>query len=313
MNFDVANRWLYGGKLTEDEKQLGFTKSVKGELTSFNDIPVLNKEQYRAGIHLMHHQIFNKNGLAIILYCRNSFDVGTEQAKGTVSCIKFVGTKRIDRGKYSSAISEEDKDKRVSCEIKLDDAANIYRLISGKITHHKIEVIKPKATKKEISFHNSEKGIYAELLSGEVHLNISIPLADSIEIQCIIIALFKIKYPWISEDLMHKLITDRQGYSIKTNEDSFTHSSFNHNHQNTTDTGAEEIDFGLNEPPITDRQKKALWAIGQNKWPGKCDITLKEMQLKVGEHAADTIIKAGNRGDFRHFNLAKNLVRSGNF
>jgi hypothetical protein len=304
MNFIAANKWIYGGSLSNDEIKSGFLNSVIGEYHSPTH-NILNMENQRSGIHLLHHQIFNTNGLAVILYCRNSFDQKSNALKGTVSCLKFIGTKSLPAGGYASAKNENDKHNRISLEVGLGDVVDLYQVLCGSSTSFKYDVIKSNTPKKTLRLRVTSNGFFISMTSNPLHLDINISAADCLAIQAISIALYKIKYPFISDVVIHEMLAGRKKFEHDSSIDAIQ----------KTDEPLQDNDdiFGFNEKPISEMQKKALWAIGKNKWPTRCEATVQTMQKKIGTLAADKIVKAANKGDFTLFDEAKRRISINQF
>lgn len=268
-------------------------------------VPLLNKSNPHGGVHLIEHATFNTASLLSILYARNTFKQNSDRPNGFKLCLKLIFGS-MNNGNYSSLLPGDNNQSRGAIELDFKLSAQLYYYLT-ECQHREDEKIIVSSGKKLFVFKNKLNNEFIYIIkyfSEAGSFTIGIDAESLFQIKYIILSLYNIKYLHLSFSDIHMMLSS--GYSSRhILNDLETHD----NELNSTDASdplGEEDSIRASE-----EQRKAIYAIGINKWPRKDQKTIQYIQQRISLNAADKMIKnANNMGAFDLFEYVYFMLHS---
>ncbi|KPC02175.1 hypothetical protein QO021_29365 (plasmid) [Pseudomonas amygdali pv. lachrymans] len=282
---------------------------MDGGVWSFTPV---NPAKPRTGKHLSTHQVFSNAGLGVALYLRNDFE-GTRAIKVHAG-LKLVFSRKV-KGKF---LLHEDGQK-ISLTLDMGGVRGLYAWLAGDTPHFSYEIIRPDAPKKQLSgfeadlefplsmraFENDSDGSARSILVG-------LSDADIFHLQLHCLGLAKLLYPSLSDTALLAHMKPRLKAAPSCTPTNASPDPDNMG-SGPTERPAEAHDpaipaSGEALPDLDPEQaKRAVFAVGKNRWPRKDIGTIEQIQNGPVE-AMDRFVKAGNAGDFTEWDKIYNLL-----
>lgn len=275
------------------------------------DIPILNEEHPRSGIHICRETIFTSGSLAFICYARNVFEAHSDRVMGVKLCLKITAGVKKGRGDYGSARVQGET---LSFECTPDDVVGIWRVLRGLLAEYSIYLPLAGEIPKSLVFKYQKHASsvhYASAEQGALKVGVSFQEGSSISFQSVIIALMRIHYPHLDSVAVTNLL---DGHQMPTLSELGTEP---HPSEKETMAGPAEQTSGLpvlrheGEEDLKPGLRKAVYAICMQSWPsGRKDVA-QYIQRHAGQRTAQRIVDEANGGDFSSLNdIAAHLDRS---
>ncbi|WP_439126013.1 MAG: hypothetical protein ACNJA3_29355 (plasmid) [Pseudomonas rhizophila] len=274
----------------------------------------VNPTKPRAGRHLSTHQVFSNAGLGVALYLRNDFEAGR--------AIKVhVGLKLVFSRKVNGKFLLQDDMQKISLTLDMGGVRSLYAWLAGDIPNFAYEIIRPEAPKKQVAgfetdlefplsiraFENETDGSARSILVG---------LADTdifhLQLHCL--GLAKLLYPSLSDTALLAHMKPRVKASTSCTSTIGTPSHVKEVPEPSESPAEAPLDSipangdGLLEFDV-EKAKKAVFAVGKNRWPRKDIGTIEHIQ-NGPVSAMDRFVKAGNAGDFTEWDKIYGLLHS---
>ncbi|SBW84232.1 hypothetical protein PVE_R2G0203 [Pseudomonas veronii 1YdBTEX2] len=276
---------------------------------SFNPV---NPAKPRTGKHLSTHQVFSNAGLGVALYLRNDFE-GARAIKVHVG-LKLVFSRKV-KGRF---LLQEDGQK-ISLTLDMGGVRGLYAWLAGDTPNFSYEIIRPDAPKKQLSgfesdlefplsiraFENDSDGSARSILVGLAD-------ADIFHLQLHCLGLAKLLYPSLSDIALLAHMKPR----LKAAPSCHTTIVATFQANMGPELPERPSEAPMHPIPISDgalaeldleKAKRAVFAVGKNRWPRKDLATIEEIQNGPLD-AMDRFVKAGNAGDFTEWDKIYNLL-----
>lgn len=256
------------------------------------DVPYLNPDHPRSGLHICRETIFTSGSLAFICYAKNLFDQpGDEKPSGVKLCLKLTSCTRKGRGRYGSPKNPSES---VSVECTEDDSVGIWRVLRGIQSSYEIHLPLPGQQVKDVLFKHqpaSDSPFYAKVAQGQTMVSVSFSDAHAIAFQAVIVALFRIRYTHLSADTVIALLDGvaKKPASMPTNADVLE----------PQEKTLERPLRNEGEEDMSDGLRKTVYAICLQRWPAKRKDVAQYIQKNAGATTAQQIVDAANQGDFK--------------
>nr|WP_193069059.1 hypothetical protein [Pseudomonas fluorescens] len=276
---------------------------------SFNPV---NPAKPRTGRHLSTYQVFSNAGLGVALYLRNDFEAGR--------AIKVhVGLKLVFSRKVKGTFLLQDDMQKISLTLDMGGVRSLYAWLAGDTPNFTYEIIRPGAPKKRVTgfetdlefplsiraFENDSDGSARSILVG-------LSDTDIFHLQLHCLGLAKLLYPSLSDTALLAHMKPRMSTPTSCTATTGTPSLVN--------VVPEPTEFPT-EPPLgsipangecllevdIEKAKKAVFAVGKNRWPRKDIGTIEHIQNGPVD-AMDRFVKAGNVGDFTEWDKIYGLL-----
>jgi len=296
LNFVRIHRYLFGLNDKVDPK-------TGLPITGVPDYPLLDKDGHRQGIHLCRHQVFSSGSLAFICYARNTFNA-QDQLTGVKVCLKLLAGKKNGRNKYASPHNPEET---IAMEFDLDDLRGIYSVLKGRIPEYYVRTVRRGETAKEAIFSYQPESQYPwfiEMKDSALKIKVTLTAGDVFEATMVILATLKVHYPVVADEALlgALLLPESENTHLKQPIAPLT--------VNEPGQARMPILKGSSESEADMRQKKAIYAIGRQKWGGAIEA-VQYIQKHVGFETAQALISAGNSGDFTIFDQVARGLSNG--
>lgn len=276
---------------------------------SFNPV---NPAKPRTGRHLSTYQVFSNAGLGVALYMRNDFE-------GTRAIKVHVGLKLVFSRKAKGKFLLQDDAQKISLTLDMGGVRALYAWLAGDTGSFSYEIIRPDAPKKQVTgfetdlefplsiraFENDSDGCDRSILVGLAD-------ADIFHLQLHCLGLAKLLYPSLSDTALLAHMKPRLRAAPSLAASTATPSEAN------LPPGALECstEAPVDSKPLSavslqdydlEKSKKAVYAVGKNRWPRKDIDTIEHIQNGPAD-AMDRFVKAGNAGDFSEWDRIYGLL-----
>lgn len=298
LDFVRIHRYLFGQQ-DKIDSETGLP------LSGVPNYPLLDKSGYRQGIHICRHQVFSSGSLAFICYGRNTFNA-QDQLSGVKICLKLLAGLKNSRNSYASP---NDPEKTIAMEFDLDDIRGIYSVLKGAIPEFYVRTVRRGETAKEATFvyqPDNQYPWYVEMKDGPLKIMVTLTAGDAFEAIMVLLAIVKIHYPSISDEALLESLLLPVSTNTQAKQPTVPVTDIE-----PPQPARMPVLRGVGEAEADARQKKAIFAIGRQKWGGSIEA-VQYIQKHVGNETAQALIAAGNAGDFTIFEqVEKGLTSDG--
>ncbi|WP_409287007.1 hypothetical protein [Pseudomonas guariconensis] len=276
-----------------------------------NDIWIfesVNPERPKAGVQLSTHQVFSSSGaLAVALYVRNEINAAGAAIRVHAG-LKLQFTRKVD-GTYLLHRDPE----RISVVLDIGDVQKLYSWLSGNQSRLYVEAIRPGRARKNLRGFESDQAFALALKADEFDgaggirsILIGLSEADVFHLQMHCVGLAKLLYPSLSDTVVLAHLQPRKARTEY--HCSAERSGAKVDGDRPSQAGPiDAIRHGASASPSLEKRRKAVYAVGMNKWPRRDIATIEEIQAGP-EEAMDRLVKAGNAGDFVEWDRIFSLV-----
>lgn len=273
----------------------------------------VNPAKPRTGRHLSTHQVFSNAGLGVALYLRNDFD-------GARAIKVHVGLKLVFSRKVKGRFLLQDDSQKISLTLDMGGVRALYAWLAGDTPDFSYEIIRPDAPKKTLTgfetdlefplsmraFENDSDGSTRSILVG---------LADTdifhMQLHCL--GLAKLLYPSLSDIalLAHMKPRSTSAPSDIATIDASSRAMMAAETPERLAQAPSVFSSADSEATLEfdiEKTKKAVFAVGKNRWPRKDISTIEHIQNGPAD-AMDRFVKAGNAGDFTEWDKVFGLLQ----
>jgi hypothetical protein len=258
-----------------------------------------NPDSPQTGFFPSTHQVFSNHALQIALFIYNRVSSSDQMAcTGVSHCLYLNFTHRKD-GRF---LLNKDP-RRVAFNLDLGTAGELYGLAQGLSTSFSYSSIRAgKSPKRLMGKVISREGQKLITLRAD-WANSGVPISIEVELDrtaCIALAAHcigygKLLYPSLSDGTIQALLSASLN-APRACPELIDYSPNADAQAAPVRACAEENAPALD--PLPPRLKKAIWAIGNQKWPNMSVIALQKIQAEVTPERAQTLIDEANAGDF---------------
>lgn len=266
----------------------------------------------RAGKHLSTYQIFSNAGLGVALYLRNDYE-------GETATKVHVGLKLIFSRKVKDTYLLSKDTGKIALTLDMGGVRALYAWLAGDTSEFAYEIVRPDAPKKQVTGFESDLAFPLCIRASESDAfdtgrSIAVGLADSdiFHLQLYCLGLAKLLYPSLSDTalLAHLKPRVRAKCQASANQNPAPQSpeplyapEASPAARSASKGAAPSSALGID----IERSKKAVYAVGKNRWPRKDLATIEHIQDGPAE-AMDRMVKAGNAGDFTEWDRIYSLL-----
>ena len=250
-----------------------------------------NEKAPRSGFFPSSHQVFSNNALQIAVYLYNSVsDAGI--CTGVSHCLYLNFTHKDG----SSYLLNNDKS-RLAFNLDLGLAGELYSLAIGLVDEFKYRVVRSRKTPKSIhgaALAKDGRRIVCLMAEGSkdgtpIRIEVDLDKADLIALAAHCIAYGRMLYPSLSDTAVQSLLAAASSNSRACAE--------NGQAGMASSTPSEAVQPASS--PELSRHRRAIWAIGNQKWPSKNIEALQRIQAIDSAAKLQALIDEANNGDFR--------------
>lgn len=287
LDFNKIHQFLFPSEI---DGESGLPKPQAGA------VPILNTENPRSGIHICRETIFTRGSLAFICYARNRFkDARAEAPSGVKLCLKVTGCLRKGVGSYGSPMNPEES---ISFECTGGDAIGLWNVLTGRQTSYQIRTKLPGEEEKELNAKYQPEGsssFFISLIQGRLSIAVPFSEGEALQFKAVIAALHRILFPHLSPEALVLMLNKTQPPTIRAPVSEPATPS-----NQIADEG-ELILRHAGEPEMGMGLRKAIYAIGLQKWNKNRKDVAQYIQKEAGGDTAQKIVDAANQGDFSWF------------
>ncbi len=271
-----------------------------------------NDREPRKGFYASSHQVFSNHALQIALSIYNTVDA-VGNCVGINHCL-FLLFSRKEQGKYLLVSDQA----RIGFHLDLGVAGDLYGLAVGHYDSTSYRAVRsgksPKAITGTATFRDGRRVI---ALSASTYLNghlnaieVELDRAAAIALAAHCLAYGRLLYPSLGDAAVQSLLSNPSPYFRACAEKSPT-DQMSRETPATAETGGSSRESALHSTansglaptfsPQIVRLHKAIWAIGNKKWPSMMVPALQSIQKLDDAVHLQRLIDSGNRGDFREW------------
>ncbi|WP_162962120.1 hypothetical protein [Pseudomonas aeruginosa] len=262
-----------------------------------------NEREPRSGFFPASHQIFSNAALQVALHLYNNVNE-RGQCIGVSHCLYLNLTRKID-GVYKL----NNDTGRVTFRLDLGAASDLFGFVTGAADEFSYRVVRSGRAPKFINGSSIWRdGTRVAVLRGEdgrkeaASIEVDLDRAAQITVAAFCIAYARLLYPSLGEAAVMAIMTPPQKTRAcaEKNESS-------HRLANVTATASQKGDSTQDQDCAATSQtlrrlRKAIWAIGNQKWPGMTLKALQAIQASSDPGHLQELIDQGNAGDFTAWN-----------
>jgi hypothetical protein len=310
MNYHKVNAFLSG--------LYGFTGTLKAFINR-NDFTAPQVTDGTAGLYVSQSTMFLEHKLIFGVYVRNTFN-SSNQATGVKRSIKLVMSEGKSNGAGGLSYSKGGSDNELYAELNTTDVSNLAHAIQVNLKSCHIE-----SSGASLSLLNHNNSIKLSMSKGAKSLSVILTNEAIFELKANIAKYCILLHPELPADLSVKFLVESATISQGLSESDHVSSSrlelsadtsSNNSHQQAISKLKESLPRikdivtldlvlgNLETTPTTEKTKKCLWAIGNQKW-GKGEpglMIIKSFQSEGGEDLCRQVVDCANKGDLSILN-----------
>ncbi|MCF5382103.1 hypothetical protein GIW05_01015 [Pseudomonas syringae] len=271
----------------------------------------INPNNPQTGTFPSSHQVFSNHGLQIAVYIYNTVSE-SQVCTGVKHCLHLNFTHKAD-GKYLLAKDEF----KIPFNLDLGVAGELYGLAQGHTDTFTYSAIRagraPKRLFGKTLFKDGRRFVTlkAEFSKAGTPIKIEVELdrASQIALAAHCLGYGKLLYPALSDSSIQSLLSevrpDFRACAVDSSVDSSTSGldepDRTHGESTNSLRACAETVSVLTPQSLesSERLKRAIWAIGNQKWPRMEIETLKRIQTIADPERAQQLVDQANKGDFR--------------
>lgn len=249
----------------------------------------------KSGKQLVSHQVFSNHGLqAGITIYNTTFSSDTAQSVSHALTLTF--SRKVD-GKYLL----RNDDGRISFYLDLGHAKALYRFVMGLDASLHIRLVRSgRAPKSLFGACSAGAETHCLTLTADEKASISVQLSDtdSLAIASFAIGYGRLLYPSLSDVAIQQMFMSGRGRVRACAE---AHQEIESSPPRDFRACAESLpaENHIVESAQRARLKKAIWAIGQNKWPSMRIEALQKIQMTASDAELQRLVDQGNDCQFQ--------------
>lgn len=268
-----------------------------------------NAEEPKKGTYLASHQIFSNHGLQVAIYLYNG--LGEQNRCTRVSHCLHLNFSHKANGSYLL-----DRDKaRITFNLPVGEAKGLYAFALGLVDHFHYRVVRPGRAPKtltgQVTYNGGERQVTLSALSSDEGSRnaISLDLSSSAAMMLAAHALGygQLLFPLLSDVAVQNMFAtvpvgfracaERPNAPLQVSQQGTADSELNERQSPDPSFRACAEKPANGEHRL--RLEKAVWAIGNQKWPGMRIDALKRIQALVDLDQMQQLVQDANSGDFR--------------
>ncbi|HEJ4408091.1 TPA: hypothetical protein SL557_000375 [Pseudomonas aeruginosa] len=262
-----------------------------------------NEHEPRTGFFPASHQIFSNSALQVALHLYNNINE-RGQCVGVSHCLYLNFTRKID-GVYKL----NNDPGRVAFRLDLGVASDLYGFVTGAADDFIYRVVRTGRPPKSIQGSSIWRdGTRIAVLRGEdgrkeaASIEVDLDRAAQIAIAAFCIAYARLLYPSLGEAAVTAFMSPppktRACAEKSVSADLLAGETASASKQVES---AQSLDDAATTQTLR-RLRKAIWAIGNQKWPGMTLKALQAIQAVNDPDRLQTLVDQGNAGDFAAWN-----------
>ncbi|KIL03070.1 hypothetical protein [Stutzerimonas nitrititolerans] len=267
----------------------------------------VNPDNGNAGIYLSNHQIFSNAALGLGVYLRNEMNSG--------AAVKVhAGLKLLFSRAVNGRFALHNDPGHISITLDIGGVIPFYQWLSGDTATLRYE--EPRRSREHYrmltgfqagqTFEMTLRASLTDGTTGDMRtIEVGLSSADIFHLQAHCVGLAKLLYPTLSDELLTTHLRRRVG-ALQAAQ-----SAVSAGHPTPTLIDGVTIQAQAENGPRRDPAKcsRAVYGVGMGKWPRRHLPTIEFIQSQSVEQM-DTLIKAGNSGDFSGWDSIYNRLTS---
>lgn len=267
-----------------------------------------NGEDPKKGIYLATHQIFSNHALQVAIYLYNGLDERNRCTR--VSHCLHLNFSHKANGSYLL-----DRDKaRITFNLPVGEAKALYAFALGLVDHFHYRVVRPGRAPKtltgQVVYDGGERRVILSAHASDegARNGISLDLSSSAAVMVAAYALGygQLLFPQLSDVTVQSMFaTVPQGFrACAERHDAPLQASQRKTESEMPEGPSRDPSFrACAEKPASGEQRagleRAVWAIGNQKWPGMKIDALRRIKALVDLNQMQQLVHEANAGDFR--------------
>ncbi|HBP1602441.1 TPA: hypothetical protein L5U90_003546 [Pseudomonas aeruginosa] len=262
-----------------------------------------NEREPRSGFFPASHQIFSNAALQVALHLYNNVNE-RGQCIGVSHCLYLNFTRKID-GVYKL----NNDTGRVTFRLDLGAASDLFGFVTGAADEFSYRVVRSGRAPKFINGSSIWRdGTRVAVLRGEdgrkeaASIEVDLDRAAQITVAAFCIAYARLLYPSLGEAAVIAIMTPppKSRACAENNESSHRLADVTAS-ASQKGSSTQDQDCAATSQTLR-RLRKAIWAIGNQKWPGMTIKALQAIQALNDPGRLQELIDQGNAGDFTAWN-----------
>lgn len=274
-----------------------------------------NQKMPAKGKYLAAHQVFSNNALNVAIYIRNDVNAaGKAVAVHTALRLTFS---RKERSRY---LLNDDPGK-LSLNLGLGAVRELYRWITGQQARLDYEVVRAASSPKQLQGFSLQDGQFPWMItatefnqeqSGSLTIQVGLSDEDLIHLQFYCLAYAKLLYPTFTDVAILELFKLNSGGQVHAQSQiPVPHAKPEQpaEPRQVPRSQPHQPPADMQDPPALERCRKAIFAVGMQRWGGSRDV-IEFIQDSAPAEQMDRLIKDGNAGDFSEWNRIAEMFQN---